>query len=342
MSAPESVSASCYADRKAVVACLLFSACSASLLIVNKVIMHFAGLPSFISCLQFLSSIVVAMLVMVQGWAKPDPFDWRKVKPYLVYVSLFVTTIYSNFKALELSNVETLIVARSCVPCVVAFLDWGCLGRYLPSARSWIAMLVMVAGAAGYVLCDKQFEADGISAYFWVILYFVVISFEMALGKYVVGPHLNFASMWGPTLYTNTLSIFPMALIGLASNEQSRLCEVEWSVSLVCLVALSCIIGVAISFLGFKARSLVSATCFTVLGVANKIATVAVNAFMWDQHASPLGILALLLTLFGASVYQQSGVRPEKNVALIASDAAKENALDIEMSHESRHTNGPK
>ena len=73
------------------------------------------------------------MLVMVQGWAKPDPFDWRKVKPYLVYVSLLlspilglresviVTTIYSNFKALELSNAETLIVARSCVPCVVAF-----------------------------------------------------------------------------------------------------------------------------------------------------------------------------------------------------------------------------
>ena len=35
--------------------------------------------------------------------------------------SVIVTTIYSNFKALELSNAETLIVARSCVPCVVAF-----------------------------------------------------------------------------------------------------------------------------------------------------------------------------------------------------------------------------
>jgi hypothetical protein len=46
--------------------------------------------------------------------AREYPIEWLKM-------SLFVTTIYSNFKALELSNVETRTVARSCLPCVVAF-----------------------------------------------------------------------------------------------------------------------------------------------------------------------------------------------------------------------------
>jgi len=271
---------------------------------------------------------------MVQGWAPTDKFVWCKVKPYLLYVAMFVTTIYCNFKALEVSNVETLIVARSCVPCVVSFLDWGFLGRHLPSGRSWGAMGLMFVGAAGYVMCDKQFAADGVSAYFWVILYFVVISFEMALGKYIVGPHLNFASMWGPTLYTNAISIPPMAMIGLATDEQSKFCEVEWSRGLVLLVMLSCMVGVAISFLGFKARSLVSATCFTVLGVANKIATVTFNALMWDQHATPLGILALLVCLFGAAVYQQAPMRAKADAELIKSDSAQEaqDAADLEMS----------
>jgi len=222
-------------------------------------------------------------------------------------------------------------VARSCVPCVVSFLDWGFLGRHLPAARSWGAMLLMFLGAAGYVLCDKQFEADGVSAYFWVILYFVVISFEMALGKYIVGPHLNFASMWGPTLYTNALSIPPMATIGVLSGEQSMLCEVVWSTGLVLLVTLSCVVGVAISFLGFKARSLVSATCFTVLGVANKIATVTFNALVWDEHATPLGILALLVCLLGAAVYRQAPMRAKADAELISSDSAKEVARDTEL-----------
>ena len=77
----------------------------------------------------------------------------------------------------------------------------------------------MVTGAAGYVLFDKQFAMDGMSAYSWVMIYFVVISFEMALGKYIVGPQLGFASMWGPTLYTNTIAIPPMVIIGLATGE---------------------------------------------------------------------------------------------------------------------------
>ena len=40
-----------------------------------------------------------------------------------------MTTIYCNFKVLEVSNVETLIVARSCVPCQVALLEYAFLGR---------------------------------------------------------------------------------------------------------------------------------------------------------------------------------------------------------------------
>ena len=42
----------------------------------------------------------------------------------------------------------------------------------------------------------------------------------MTVGKYIVGPHLGFASMWGPTLYTNTISIPPMITIGLLTDEQ--------------------------------------------------------------------------------------------------------------------------
>ena len=101
---------------------------------------------------------------------------------------------------------------------------------------------------------------QGWSAYTWVSAYFVIISVEMAYGKHIVGPHLGLKSMWGPTMYTNVLSIVPMSMAGALSHEHERLAQATWSVSLVALLAISCVIGVAISYTGWKCRSMVTAT----------------------------------------------------------------------------------
>ena len=185
------------------------------------------------------------------------------------------------------------------------------------------ALLVVAAGCAGYVLTDRAFKLNGIQAYSWVSAYFVIISFEMAYGtpshartsahlsslgrplslsllhaqpsshtaraylhtgKHIVGPHLQFASMWGPTLYTNTISVPPMLTIGLLTHEPSKLPNANWTAASITLLLSSLVIGVAISYLGWRARSLVTATCYTVLGVANKMLTVLANAMVRAQH----------------------------------------------------------
>ena len=103
-------------------------------------------------------------------------------------------------------------------------------------------------------------------------------------GKHIVGPHLQFASMWGPTLYTNTISVPPMLTIGLLTHEPSKLPNANWTAASITLLLSSLVIGVAISYLGWRARSLVTATCYTVLGVANKMLTVLANAMVRAQH----------------------------------------------------------
>ena len=118
------------------------------------------------------------------------------MKPYLYYVVMFVATIYCNMKSLEHSNVETIIVFRACCPLCVCLLDWGFLGRELPSRGSLGSLLVLLAGAAGYVASDREFKMQGFAAYSWVSAYFCIISVAMAYGKYIVGPHLGLKSMW--------------------------------------------------------------------------------------------------------------------------------------------------
>ena len=156
--------------------------------------------------------------------------------------------------------------------------------------RALALTTVLLLGSLPFVLL---LEGQSISYYLglqviWAIAipletaqaYFLIISVEMAYGKHIVGPHLGFASMWGPTLYTNTISVPPMLAIGMLSSETERLGRIVWTSTSISLLLVSCAVGVAISYLGWRARSLVTATCYTVLGVANKMLTVLGNAFM--------------------------------------------------------------
>jgi len=292
-----------------------FSVCSSTLLLVNKVCMHRVPAASFISTVQFIATGITCLTLKYSGLAVVDDFEWVKVKPYLYYVVMFVATIYCNMKSLEHSNVETIIVFRACCPLCVCLLDWACLGRELPSLRSLSSLVVLMAGAAGYVLSDREFKMQGVAAYTWVSAYFLIISVEMCYGKFIVGPHIGLKSMWGPTMYTNVLAILPMATAGLLAHEQDRLYATEWNSSLLTLLGVSCVIGVAISYTGWNCRSMITATCYTVLGVANKMATVLMNCLIWDKHASLPGICSLLVCLAGAASYQQSPVRAEKAAA---------------------------
>ena len=64
----------------------------------------------------------------------------------------FAAGIYCSLKALEGSNIETVIVFRSCTPLMVSVLDYFLLNRELPSRRSAMALGLIALGAAGYVL----------------------------------------------------------------------------------------------------------------------------------------------------------------------------------------------
>ena len=213
-----------------------FSVCSSTLLLVNKVCMHRVPAASFISTVQFVATGITCLTLKHTGLAVVDDFEWVKVKPYLYYVGMFVATIYCNMKSLEHSNVETIIVFRACCPLCVCLLDWAFLGRELPSPRSLASLVVLMAGAAGYVLSDREFKMQGFAAYTWVSAYFLIISVEMCYGKFIVGPHIGLKSMWGPTMYTNVLAILPMAAAGLLANEQQRLYAAEWNSSLLLLL----------------------------------------------------------------------------------------------------------
>ena len=56
-------------------------------------------------------------------------FTFVKVAPYVIYTACFAAGIYSNMKALMLTNVGAVIAARSCLPVIVCVIEVGIGGR---------------------------------------------------------------------------------------------------------------------------------------------------------------------------------------------------------------------
>lgn len=162
---------------------LVYSVCSGTLVLLNKLTLHHIPFPSLVVCVQLSSTIAFIYFSKWSGKLAVDEIVWKYVKPYLYYTVAFSLGVYCNMKSLSISNVETVIVFRAISPCLVAILDVLFLGREFPSTRSWLALATIVAGAVGYANHDSKFQSQGVSAYMWPFLYLNIISFEMVSTK---------------------------------------------------------------------------------------------------------------------------------------------------------------
>ena len=73
-----------------------------------------------------------------------------------------------------------------------------------------------------------------------------------------------------------------MTVLSLANGEKpSSLSDMNFSVFM--LLVISCLVGAAIGFSSWWCRGLLSATSFTIVGVANKFLSILLNIVVWDK-----------------------------------------------------------
>lgn len=289
---------------------------SASLLsIINKwAIMKFP-FPGSLTALQYFSSVAAVVLL---GWLKVLEHDklylqimWR----FLPAAMVFYLSLFTNSELLLHANVDTFIIFRSAVPILVAIGETLYLKQPWPPLKTWCALAIIFVGGLIYVLNDYHIT---IAAYSWALAYLVSMSIDFVYIKHVVMTiGLN---TWGLVLYNNleALLLFPFELIIMGEFKQLRHSSQgssSYSLDVFLPVGLSCFLGLSISFLGFSCRKRISATGFTVLGVVNKLLTVAINLVIWDKHATLVGTVGMLMCMLGGIFYQQSTIKPRSNPA---------------------------
>jgi GDP-mannose transporter len=223
---------------------------------------------------------------------------------YAKYALLFLVGVYSNMRALQTSNVDTVIVFRSSTPLLVCAADTIFMGRQFPEKRSIAAMLLMVAGAVSYVATDAAFSLHGFSSYIWVTIYFLAISAEMVFGK-MLTRDLK-CELGTSVLLTNAITLPAMAALSWMTNESWSL-DALWDNPLVTATLLvSFLVGTGIGFASWWCRSLLSSTSFTIVGIVNKVLTIILNIGLWDKHASAWGTASLFVCLGGGVLYKQA------------------------------------
>jgi len=281
---------------------------SSTMLIVNKLTIFLLGAPSTILFCQLAATGVAVQIASKAGMIELDPITMQHLKPFSIVAMAFLATIYANIKTLQYANVETFIVFRACTPLALCVLDYVFLGRELPGLRSAMCLLMLFAGAMGYVLSDKTFEVRG---YFWVGIWFVVFLFDMIYLKHAADS-IKVKSNWTRVFYSNALPCVPLFLLGMFDSENEKF--KEFTSQGLAILLLSCVMGCAMSYVSWQARSVISATAFSIVGNACKFLTIVINCAIWDKHASPTGLLCLCVCLVAAFFYKQAPMRAESKL----------------------------
>ncbi|KAH7279336.1 hypothetical protein KP509_37G015200 [Ceratopteris richardii] len=288
-----------------------YALCSSLLAVINKYAITKFEYPSVLTALQYATSALGVWALGKLRFLYHDPFTWITAKKFLPAATIFYLAIFTNTNLLKHANVDTFIVFRSSTPILVAIADTMFRKQPWPSKYTFLSLLLILAGAMGYVLSDSAFS---VTAYSWAVAYLITITTEMVYIKHIVSSlGLN---TWGFVLYNNFISLLISPIFFIITNEFSEFYDALskpdqfLNVEVISSVSLSCAFGLAISFFGFACRKAISATAFTVTGVVNKFLTVIINVLIWDKHATPFGLFYLVLTLVGGVAYQQSTSKP--------------------------------
>jgi solute carrier family 35 protein len=287
---------------KAQFAIVSYMAASSTMLIINKVAVYLFPIPTVLLAIQLFVSSAIIFVLGNLGFLIVDPLEWDKIRQYIGVVFVFLANIYTNIKALQYSNVETVIVFRTCTTLAIAYGDFRFLNRGPPNSRVLATLMLIVIGAIIYVMMDSSVQVE---SYFWVGLYFFFQCLDVLYIKYIT----NSVQMtsWGRSFYNNTLALPVILVVSIATGEFFKVneffAEGYFTNFTYFMIFLSCVMGLGISYTGFLCREAVSATSYSVVGNMNKVLTVMINCAIWDKHASTGGLFGLLLSLVGGALY---------------------------------------
>lgn len=251
-----------------------------------------------------------------------DLLRWCMVVPF--YCGMLVTSIL----ALKTAPMSLVIVLRNSSPLCTLLIE-----RFYPeplriSGYMLGSIFLMIVGAMMYVseLPSKSWQGIG-----WVFLNSIIAVVDRLLQRLLLSKDQCPVdiSKTGVTLINNLVGMLPVGLAAYAKGEIAKLPSVyatlnQWDKF---YIAMSCVIGLTISYTSIWAQSLISATSFLVMINANKFVIIGIEA---------CGLHSKALTWFqiwGASLTVLGGILYGKARQWIEQEAERQALLPKALGH---------
>jgi len=276
--------------------------CSIGMMLFNKFAIKAFPVECTLVALQMLVS-VLAMLCFcfrsIKIGSAWDVLRWSMVAPF------FTGMLLSSILALKYAPMSLVVVFRTLSP----LLSLGIERFYPDPLRISIPMLgSMVTMAFGAALYSSALKKSGMGGIGWVFLNIFFAVGDRLLQRLMLAKDQNPVdiSKTGITLLNNLEGMLPLVVVMGIKNEFAEIPAAlgELSVMGYVWVIASCVVGVAISYTGIWAQSLISATSFLVLVNANKFVIIFVEAFcLKTKSLTAIQIVGACVTILGGVLY---------------------------------------
>jgi GDP-mannose transporter len=281
---------------------------SSTLLVVNKLAVDLLPEVAVVLTAQVVSATCVSLALCLRG---PNLLTCGSCLAYAVPAGAFLACLVANIKVLQLANVETLIVFRSTTPLLLCVCEWLYLDRQLPSARSTVCLTALFAASAVYAHADSDLS---VKAAPWLIAWYLLFCFNQLYGK-AITDRVDVRTNWERVLYMNGWSSVLLLAYDLAFDLPAwrsladAATRTGTDMTSLSAVAVSCAIGIGMSYFTMECRRALSATAFTVVGNACKVLSVLLSILVWQRASSVVGTAALFVCLTMAALYKQPPLR---------------------------------
>ncbi|CAL1174249.1 unnamed protein product [Cladocopium goreaui] len=280
----------------------LYCFSSVGMLLFNKLaIQHFPLECSLVWAQLFFSAACLSLFAFpyIHVGSMKDLLRWCMVVPF--YCGMLLTSIL----ALKHAPMSLVIVLRNTSPLGTLVFE-----RFYPeplriSGRMLGAILMMMIGAMMYVSKLPVNSWQGIG---WVLLNSAIAVADRLLQRLLLSKEQCPVdiSKTGITLINNLVGLLP---VGVAMYFKGEFSQLPAAVALLspidkAYIAVSCVIGLAISYTSIWAQSLISATSFLVMINANKFIIIGIEAFgLHSKALSAMQIAGASLTILGGVAY---------------------------------------
>lgn len=281
-----------------ILSCGFFMACSAGMMIANKMVLRAVGLPITVVMIQ-MAFTVVCLVVLPCGLhfgSMRDVMRWSLTVPVL-----FTLMLATSMLALDHASMGAIVVVRNVAPLVTMAIEPFFGEKVAIDAPTVGTLLYIISGVLLYVSHDLTFTPVGLG---YMVSNMVFSVLERILQRKMIAVEPIDVSKTGMMLLNNSVALVPMGLLLYLKGEHAQwhgmrdLGSGAWM-----LLGVSCVNAVGISWAGINAQGYVTATTFMVLTNLNKFVVIGFGIIVLHEAKSWQAVAGCLVALSGGLLY---------------------------------------